>query len=345
MDLHKLIKEEYNSILKENLQLANKVYFNTGLLSNEDKENILAVTNGDHFTKIISDIYYYNKENNKSNDKLIEYYEQLKNYNKNILPLKGFDIYKTNKDSISNVIEYLNARKDVIQFLNILPSTAKRNLKNELRKERDINQIIEILNDIIFIEEQLEKLYNKDEEVINKILNKAFKSNVTMNYIVDFFEDKTNLIQNNKISKEDILEILKTCSSSKLKYDKGKVVVIETKNPDDLKKLSCNSLWCYSDTKNYISNFNDYSYNGIIYLIFDFSHPVDVEGFSYTIIKPPKMFEDVESDYFDDEEEYNEQNVYMYNHFNDKVDLDLSYFILYDMFGGMKNVYKIFNFK
>lgn len=43
-------------LLKENLQLAEKTYFKTGILNNRWKKFILDITNGDYTTKIISDI-------------------------------------------------------------------------------------------------------------------------------------------------------------------------------------------------------------------------------------------------------------------------------------------------
>ena len=48
-------------ILFENIQLADKVYFKTGKLSDIDKNRILKITNSDNYTKIICDIYYYLK--------------------------------------------------------------------------------------------------------------------------------------------------------------------------------------------------------------------------------------------------------------------------------------------
>lgn len=60
---------QHKNLLIENLQLANKVYFNTGKLTEEDKNIILNITNGDNYTKIISDFYYEMKKT-KQLDKL-----------------------------------------------------------------------------------------------------------------------------------------------------------------------------------------------------------------------------------------------------------------------------------
>ena len=45
-------------LLRENLQLADKVYFNSGKLSPRVREIITHITNGDPYTKILTDIYY-----------------------------------------------------------------------------------------------------------------------------------------------------------------------------------------------------------------------------------------------------------------------------------------------
>lgn len=60
MDLIRIIKEEINIL--ENKQLADKIYFNTGKLTDEDKKIIYGITNGDNTTKVISDIYFQEKD-------------------------------------------------------------------------------------------------------------------------------------------------------------------------------------------------------------------------------------------------------------------------------------------
>jgi hypothetical protein len=356
MNIVDIIKEE---LIKENLQLADKVYFNTGLLSNEDKENILKITNGDHYTKIISDIYYYNKEYNnfRLNDKEIffkndfgkitikEMYDELKNYNKNILPLVNYNIYTLPKNEIYSFISYLINRKVVLNFLKKIPSTSVRNIRNEIRLERNYIEFNKFTNLINYLNGLISQLDNKDEKLKNKILNKAFKSNNKINDIINFFEDKENLIGSNKVKKSDIIKIIDESYQSIIVYNKNNYLIVEISNPNDLKKIGCNSLWCFTYGENNWKVFNNYSYNGLVYVIFDFGYETDVEGFSYTIIKPPKMFEDVESEYFDDEEEYDEQNVYMFNHFNDPINLNEANMILQNIFGNMELAYETINFE
>ena len=44
-------------VLNENLQLADKIYFKTGILNEDDKQEIINITHGDNYTKIIADFY------------------------------------------------------------------------------------------------------------------------------------------------------------------------------------------------------------------------------------------------------------------------------------------------
>ena len=52
------MKDFIKQLLRENLQLADKVYFNSGKLSPRVREIITHITNGDPYTKIMTDIYY-----------------------------------------------------------------------------------------------------------------------------------------------------------------------------------------------------------------------------------------------------------------------------------------------
>ena len=119
--MKKLIKQ----LLRENLQLADKVYFNTGKLSPENRDTILKITNGDPYTKIVTDVYYDMLGSDYVDlKKLSSIYEQLKNYNKNVFPIKGFDI--NNIENISVFLNALDKRKKIINMFSTWPSIAKK---------------------------------------------------------------------------------------------------------------------------------------------------------------------------------------------------------------------------
>jgi hypothetical protein len=110
--------------LFENTQLADKVYFNTGKLSPEAKEIILRITGGDAYTKIVSDIFYAQSvKTNKDVQAVSNLHLQLKSYNKNVFPIKGFNI-----NGVKDTLDLINALKNrslILDEINKLPSIAE----------------------------------------------------------------------------------------------------------------------------------------------------------------------------------------------------------------------------
>ena len=58
MDIKNFIAKRVKLRLFENIQLADKLYFNNNKLSQEDKDIILNITHGDNYTKIVTDFYF-----------------------------------------------------------------------------------------------------------------------------------------------------------------------------------------------------------------------------------------------------------------------------------------------
>jgi hypothetical protein len=346
-----MIKEYIKSKIKliENIQLADKFYFKKNKLSDKDKKYILNITNGDHFTKIISDIFYYMKENNlifrdfiyrnrdlSYNTSLNDYYTEFKYYNKNFLPMKDFDIYKST--DIWKIISYFNQRMYIKYVLSNLPSKAVRNLKDELKIERDLKEMGWLSNNISYLYTQISLLNNKEEHIKNRIINKAFKSSNTVNDILRFFDDKSNFVGDGGFTKKQLEKIIENSNYSFIKYDNNNIVVVSISDPNDLKKIGCNSLWCFTYGENNWNTFINYSYNDTVYVIFDFSKKINDDGFSYTIFKP---IIDLDDDYNTDEED---DTSFMYDHFNDPINHSYALKYLINKFGSIEKALDIFNF-
>ena len=134
MELQKSIEtaiREYlieQKILNENNQLADKVYFKTGKLSEDDKKIILSITNGNNYTKLISDFYYYLKQGLFNQNELIktlkQLYDDVLNYNKNVYPIIGYDVF--NPSNVSEIINGLQKRRKVIEEIRKLPYCNKK---------------------------------------------------------------------------------------------------------------------------------------------------------------------------------------------------------------------------
>jgi hypothetical protein len=48
---------DFKTFIFENIQQAEKYYFNNGKITGEHKDKILEITNGDNYTKMICDMY------------------------------------------------------------------------------------------------------------------------------------------------------------------------------------------------------------------------------------------------------------------------------------------------
>jgi hypothetical protein len=360
------IREEIR-LLFENIQLADKTYFNTGKLSPRVREIIIdKITGGDNYTKIISDIYYamiqnqikmgkwaisqisdeefddekehYESENDIMSlddwKKVKSYYEQLKDYNKNVFPIKDLNINNT-KD-IWDLIKSLNYRKKIIEIFKKFPSIASRNLKNEIRIPRDSSEFNELKNNLEYINSHISLISNKKEEVKEKMLQKIFKSNTTISDIIDFVEEKENLIGGEKITKKQFREIVNNNYHYELEivYDKENIMVIDVTGVHGIKDIGCNSLWCFtygSGFDNAYRQWNNYSTNDHVYVIIDFNQNSDDKDFMYVLIKP--LLDEYTED--DDEE------IGLFDLTNEKV-YDPNSVI--DSLIGLKNAKKIFKF-
>lgn len=314
------MKNFIKQILRENLQLADKVYFNSGKLSQDVKNIILRITNGDVYTKIITDLYYemlmqeHNEmnmaltamdKNHKNDDKpasdilniyeikkLVPIYYQLKEYNKNVFPIKGFNI--NGVENIKDLIKALINRQKIIDIFSTWPSIAKRNMKQDIRTERNGSEMRSYLQDLEYADAHISQLENRNETAKNRILSKIFTNNTTLDDVIDFIQDKDSLLGGTDLTRKQIGQILKddkqNADELRVRYNKGNIMIIEVSGPEGIKELGCNSLWCFTyNKKGGGLNWEDWyknSTNDLCYVIIDFSVPSDSEDFMHVLTKP-----------------------------------------------------------
>jgi hypothetical protein len=307
-------------LLRENLQLADKVYFNSGKLSPRVREIITHVTNGDPYTKIMTDIYYtmlmdghrtgnwalkqldpeHQETEKPENDvmniddlkKLRPLYNQLKEYNKNVFPIKGFNI--NGVQNTNDLIRALIQREKILNIFNEWPSIAKRNMKGDIKTERDSSEMNHYRDMLESADGYLSQLNNRNEEARRSILAKIFTSNTTLDNVMDFLYNKESLLGGVDMTRKQIGQILKqdkqNADELKVKYNKGNVMIIEVSGPEGIKEIGCNSLWCFTyNRKGGTTNWDDWyknSTNGYCYIIIDFSYPSDSEDFMHVLTKP-----------------------------------------------------------
>lgn len=276
--------------LNENIQLADKVYFKTGKLSPEEREIIISITDGNNYTKLISDFYFTMKNYEFSQTKLINKLKLLHfdvlEYNKNVFPIVGYDIY--NASNIYSLVTALGLRRDIIKEMKKLPSFGIRNLKNDIRKERSVSELDTYLNNLNYFMNNYSYLSNRDEDIQIKILRKMFKNNTSLKDLINFVEDKENLIGGVKFSKKGVKELSET-EDFEIIYEKGDVMIIRVDSPDGIKAIGCNSLWCFTYGKGFNQAYkywNTYSYNDMVYVLADFRNNINFADSMYVVIKP-----------------------------------------------------------
>lgn len=209
-----LNKEEIN--LNENLQLADKVYFKDNKLPEEVKKIILKITNGDPFTKLVTDIYYFilNENHNTGNwalsqldknhdenspltnyildidnlKKIKQLYLELKQYNKNVFPIKDFNI--NGVENIGYFISAIKQRSQIIEILKKLPSVASRSIQKDIRTERSYPELQDYRHDLDYFYGYYSMLNNREPELRKKIENKLFRSNSSLETWLDFAKKK-----------------------------------------------------------------------------------------------------------------------------------------------------------
>jgi hypothetical protein len=284
-----IIKESINGNLSENLQLADKIYFNTGKLSKEDRDVILKITKGDNYTKIISDFYFFLKNNSFSTNLIKEInllYNDVINYNKNVYPIIGYDVY--NLSNVSEIMYALQKRRKIIEEIKKLPSFAIRNLRKDIREERTSQSLGRYLNDIEYFMGQYSLLSNRDKDTQIKILRKMFKGNTTLDQLMRFVDDKENFIGGVEFTRDDIKKLSQN-EDFEIIYEQGDIMIVRVDSPEGIKAIGCNSLWCFTYGSGFDSAYkqwNNYSHNDMVYVLIDFRKKSDSEDFMHVLIKP-----------------------------------------------------------
>jgi 8-oxo-dGTP pyrophosphatase MutT (NUDIX family) len=316
-----LFDEKNVEVVNENLQLADKTYFTPGRLSPKVREIIVSkITNGDAWTKLICDIYFAMIQNDHAvgdwavrsiddpsaeidrserkleNDimrledwkKVKSYYQQLKAYNKNVFPIIGLN--PNGVKDIWSLIRALNQRAKILEDIKKLPAVALRNMRGDFRQQRDSSDLQAYRSGFEHFLAYYSMLGNRDARLRKTIENKMFVANVTLEDLLRFVEEKENLVGGAKFTKNSIKKLVSDNDyDMEIVYDKGNVMVVDVTSPDGIKKVGCNSLWCFTYGKGFDSawrDWNNYSTNDHVYVIIDFSEQPDSPEFMHVLIKP-----------------------------------------------------------
>ena len=329
---------ESKVLVSENIQAADKLYFTKGKLSPKVRETILRITGGDALTRILTDIYYaeiqqhhkqgqwalsaidddeeesvpdaeghHHMENDvmKKEDWLLlrDTYNQLKAYNKNVFPIKGYS--PNGVVDIWNLIGAIKQRAQILEKIKALPSVAIRNMREDIRRERNYSEMQDYRSRLEYFLGHYSLLGNRDDKMKKVIDKKMFRANITLDNLISFAEEKENMLGGAKITKRMVKKMVEEDPYDlNIVYEKGNVMVVDVTGAEGIKTIGCNSVWCFTYTgKSVYGNWRDferYSTNGHVYAIIDFSKPSDSPYFMYVLIKPLK-------DKYTEEDENNEQ--------------------------------------
>jgi hypothetical protein len=289
---------ETYSLIRENVQLMNKYYITTGLLDDNDKQTILNITHGDNFTKIIADIYYHWKRLGYLNQTMLNeisnsIYPELVNYDKNVFPILGFnDIYNldTNKSNpkqidmfgdnsyqfdVLDLIGGLREREWAIRKLKQFPPLYLRNLRGDIRKPRHQYQLSKVRETMNSILKWMEFIQDNNPDYAEKTLAKTFSSkNDTFEKVSEYMETLKDYLASDASSTSELMDKLSMAHRSKLIYNNNQLIIIKVGSNIDMQNLGCGSLWCFARAGDR-EFWNDYASAGYVYLIYDFTRPIN----------------------------------------------------------------------
>lgn len=328
-----VINESQLKYLIENYQLADKLYFKTNKLSEEDKNNIIKITNSDELTTIISSIYLYNKETQWFSRLLRDLpiiYQSLKTYNKNVLPIKNYDINKP----IPLDYKGLMSRIKCVNKLKTLPSIAIRNLKDDIRKPRELYEFYDLDDTIDIILAYIGYIDNKDENRKIKILNKLFNKNTTFENILKFTDEKSNFVDDTEITKNEIMSIVNENDELEVVYENEDTIVIRVTSVDAIKSIGCNSLWCFTYGEYNWRDWQNNSYNRTVYVVINFNLTSDNEEFMLVLTKP-----------LGNEKDYEENDSFtpLFNMHNDNIPNPYNVLRYYLKTDDIENIFTFYN--
>jgi len=234
--------------------------------------------------------------------KIKSYYQQLKSYNKNVFPIEGLN--PNGVEDIWNLIQALKQRAIILEKIKEFPSVAIRNMKADIRAPRNGNQMNYYRDRLEYFLAHYSLLGNRSEELKRFVEKKMFKSGVDIEQLIDFAEEKENLLGGKKFDKDVIKNIISDNNHNELEiiYEKDDIMIVEVGGPYGIKDIGCNSLWCFTYGEGYSRNWSEYSYNDTVYVIIDFGEPTDSRDFMNVVIKP--------IDFKSDDEEANDDVVF-----------------------------------
>jgi len=252
-------EHQLGRIIDETYGELEKYYLKPGLFDDEDRAMIMNITGGDNWTKLIADMYKYlaNKYNpemvepRRLNDREIEIlrdaHEMLKRYNKNVFPLKDVFAkdYYTHPLGVRNDLEL---RERIINKLKNFPSLLLRNLKDDIRKERneyEFKALWETISPILVSLKLIDQLKpEQKEKIIKKIFSSKFS---TFEEVLKRLQDTTIPYLSEESGIDDIIDKVNDLGDdAEIIYNQDNILAVVVKSPEAMRYIGCSSQWCFA---------------------------------------------------------------------------------------------------
>lgn len=274
--------EDYND-LDETAGELDKYYVRPGIYDEDDRDVIMSITNGDNFTKLIADMYYYltnryNKEmveptrlSERDRQILVNTHELLKGYDKNVFPIHDLYAREHNAHPLEKVND-LSLRKNIINVIKSFPSIYLRNLRGDIRIERNHYEFEKLFQNIQEIDKSLKLIKRLNPQHQEKIMKKVFSS------ANDSFEGISNRLKNTTIpylsqeeGPEGIIEKINDVGDeAEILYNKNNILVVKINTGEAMGYIGCSSQWCFaSNPQGYWDDYT--SADGFATIVFNFN--------------------------------------------------------------------------
>lgn len=294
---HKCGHDNTPDNISENLQQADKLYFNTGKLPKEVREALVNITGGDAFTKLVADLmFHFAKFSDRGVDSGIirlgeMFYQYLKEYDKNIFPVK-YDLQQysadapTNEKHVLELFAILKDRHQLIQNFRKLPSIGIRNLKPLTKTVGWMDGQFKLIGDKINeLVRNIRVIPNSEKG--QKVLNKIFNSRNDLDRMVEISRHYSNAFtMGSDENREDLLEAIEMLNADVVQ-NTDRLLVVRVNDQESMQRVGCTSAWCFS-LPNSEGYWDEYAPLGYVYVIFDFDK--DTEDATFLMVLLPDYY-------------------------------------------------------
>jgi tRNA nucleotidyltransferase/poly(A) polymerase len=299
--------------ISENVQLLDKNLLKTGKISEEDKQNILSITNGDNYTYLIGMLYQLfcrDADQAKKNEwfktgvgqELRETYNDVKSFDPNVFPIAGYDPYLKSIHPIE-LVEALRVRRFAIKVIKTIPEVYLRNVRADIRTPRTPDQFKYPLEKTIKdLNDGLKMIARLSPEKKDMYMKKFFSSqHTTLESAAKGLENVEILFLSQEDSVEEIISKIGQAAydgDAKLLYDKNNVVVADILSSDGMKFLGCGSTWCFH-TESGNQYWSDYAGDDHVNIVWNFNVEPDAKDRMFVVLPTGEVY-NMYNEYVDD---------------------------------------------